>query len=55
MLKNMNYSSFIIYSKKCLIHKNQIQRNSIKLHKPKGNISNKNNPNELNIISNTEK
>ena len=55
ILKNMTYSSFIICSKKCLIHKNQIQRNIVKPHKPNGNISNKNSPNELNIISNTEK
>ena len=51
----MTYSSFITCSKKCLIHKNQIQRNMIKPLKPEENTSNKNNPNELNIISNTEK
>ena len=51
----MTYSSFITCSKKCLIHKNQIQRHMIKLLKPKENTSNKSNPNELNIISNTEK
>ena len=51
----MTYSSFIICSKKCLIHKNHIQRKIVRLDKPKGNISNKNNPNEINIISNTEK
>jgi len=51
----MAYSSFITCSKKCLIHKNQIQRHMIKPLKPKENTSNKNKTYELNIISNTEK